>query len=315
MKLKQNVTEGKLKFRDIIEQVKFPQTGHRNICRQIGLYSVQKERIKTFLSILIIVLISAAFCQAAEVMKINQSKGQVFINKGKSAGFTFNSKVCFPSTLNKGMICGKVLRTTDSYSIVRIKDRRETKRIEIGSQAYIFDEKGNRIVTNPVEKILQNKVKIALNILKSNLIREEKRKQIIKIITPLFNFPLMAKLSLGKRYWPNLSDEDKQKFINLFTQRLKESYLNKISLYTDEKIIFKPPVQTKKKVKIPTELIGKNDPVNILYKFYNSKGNWLIYDVEIQGVSIISTYRSQFDQILREGTITDLLSKLKELEQ
>jgi phospholipid transport system substrate-binding protein len=166
------------------------------------------------------------------------------------------------------------------------------------------------------KELLENKVDAAIAVLqKKDLDHEEKNKQIIEIVTPLFDFPLMAKLSLGRKYWPDLVNEKRQRFIELFTERLKASYLDKLTLYTDEKVVFKTPVQEKRKIKIQTELISKNNTISMLYKFHESTNSWLIYDIEIQGVSIISTYRSQFDQALSKGTIDDLLIKLEQPEQ
>jgi len=165
------------------------------------------------------------------------------------------------------------------------------------------------------KKLLESKIEAAIAVLQKNdLDQEGKNKQIIEIVTPIFNFPLMAKLSLGRKYWPGLTKEERQKFTELFTKRLKESYLDKLTLYTDEKVVFKTPVQEKRKIKIQTELISKNNTISMLYKFHESKHGWLIYDIEIQGVSIISTYRSQFDQVLSKGTIDELLIKLEKPE-
>jgi phospholipid transport system substrate-binding protein len=166
------------------------------------------------------------------------------------------------------------------------------------------------------KKLLESKVESAIAVLqKNNLDQEEKNKHIIEIVTPLFDFPLMAKLSLGRKYWPGLTKEERQRFTELFTQRLKASYLDKLTLYTDEKVVFKTPVQEKRKIKIQTELISKDNTISMLYKFHESTNSWLIYDIEIQGVSIISTYRSQFDQVLSKGTIDELLTKLEKPEK
>jgi phospholipid transport system substrate-binding protein len=166
------------------------------------------------------------------------------------------------------------------------------------------------------KKLLESKVESAIAVLqKNNLDQEEKNTQIIEIVTPLFDFPLMAKLSLGRKYWPGLTKEERQRFTELFTQRLKASYLDKLTLYTDEKVVFKTPVQEKRKIKIQTELISKDNTISMLYKFHESTNSWLIYDIEIQGVSIISTYRSQFDQVLSKGTIDELLTKLEKPEK
>jgi phospholipid transport system substrate-binding protein len=169
--------------------------------------------------------------------------------------------------------------------------------------------------TNVAKELLESRIESAIAVLqKNNLDHQEKNKQIIEIVTPLFNFPLMAKLSLGRKYWPGVVNEKRQRFTELFTKRLKESYLDKLALYTDEKVVFKTPVQEKRKIKIQTELISKNNTISMLYKFHKSTDSWLIYDIEIQGVSIISTYRSQFDQVLSKGTIDELLIKLEKLE-
>ena len=139
----------------------------------------------------------------------------------------------------------------------------------------------------------------------------EKNKKIIEIITPLFDFALMAKLTLGKKVWPGLTKEQKERFTQLFIERLRSSYLDRLTLYTDEKVIYEAPVEVKRKVHIPTSLVSKDNKISILYKFYKSKTDWQIYDLEIQGVSIIRSYRAQFSQILQNGSFDDLLKKME----
>ena len=147
---------------------------------------------------------------------------------------------------------------------------------------------------------------------KEDLEQQAKNKTVVEIITPMFDFALMAKLSLGKKHWPGLTKEQKDRFTDLFVTRLRKSYLNKLTTYTDEEIIYEPPVEVKKKIHIPTRLISKGREISMLYKFYNSNNNWKVYDIEIQGVSIIRSYRSQFNEILQRGTMDDLLKKMEE---
>lgn len=162
------------------------------------------------------------------------------------------------------------------------------------------------------EMLLKNKLDGVLGILQEKDIEElDKKKRITTLVEPIFDFPLMAKLTLGKKHWPNLSDDHKTKFIKLFTHRLKVSYLEKMMLYTDEKIDYKETIQKGKKVHITTLLVSNDNQLSMLYKMYTSKKGWLIYDIEIQGVSIITTYKSQFDQILSKGDIKDLLAELR----
>ena len=124
----------------------------------------------------------------------------------------------------------------------------------------------------------------------------------------------MARLALGRKYWLDIPKEKKECYSKLFTKRLQESYLVELTHYEDQKVVYKTPVQIKNKIHIPTELVSKNNKIDMLYKLYKSKDSWKIYDVEIQGVSIVSTYRSQFSHILENGTIDDLLLKLEKVK-
>ena len=165
---------------------------------------------------------------------------------------------------------------------------------------------------NDPNKLLRNKWDAVISILqKKDIDQKVKERKISKIVSPIFDFPLMAKLALGRKHWPKLTPPQREKFTRLFTERLKKSYREKITLYKDEKVLFKPAVQKKKTIYIPTELIHKDKKVAILYKLRKVDKLWKIYDVEIQGVSILLTYRSQFDEILRRGTVKDLLSRLE----
>ena len=163
-----------------------------------------------------------------------------------------------------------------------------------------------------VEELLKKNLDAVFSVLqKKDLAQQEKNQEIVDIVTPMFDFELMAQLSLGKKHWPGLSQEEKKRFTDLFIQRLKASYLKNFTLYTDEKLFYEPAVQVKKKIHIPTYLISKDKKISILYKFYKAENNWKIYDLEIQGVSIIRSYRSQFSDILENGTVDDLLLKLE----
>jgi len=179
----------------------------------------------------------------------------------------------------------------------------------IFSQSAVADDK------KEAEEVLKGKLEAVILVLEKKALNEEtKKKEIVEIVTPMFNFSLMSKLTLGKKHWPGFTKEQKERFTELFTKRLKDSYLDKMMLYTDEKIEYKESVQVGKKVQIPTILTSKDNKISMLYKLYKSKQGWRIYDIEIQGVSLISTYRSQFDEILRNKTVDDLLAKLEKPE-
>jgi phospholipid transport system substrate-binding protein len=174
------------------------------------------------------------------------------------------------------------------------------------SQAVTADDK------SAAEEFIKSNLDAVFTVLqKEDLTQQAKNSQVVEIVTPMFDFKLMAKLSLGKKYWPDLSQDKKERFTELFIERLRGSYLNKLTAYTDEKISYESPVAINKKVHMPTQLISKGNKIDMLYKLYPSNNGWKIYDVEIQGVSIIRSYRSQFNEILQKGTFDELLQKMQ----
>ena len=108
------------------------------------------------------------------------------------------------------------------------------------SQPLMADDKRD------AEEIVKSKLDAVFAVLqKKDLDQQMKKKEVNEIVTPMFDFGLMAKLTLGKKNWPNLSQEKKEKFTQLYINLLRTSYLDKLALYTDEKVIFEPPAQVK----------------------------------------------------------------------
>jgi len=166
--------------------------------------------------------------------------------------------------------------------------------------------------SSEVRELLKVKIDAIVILLQDQTTEKpDRNERILDIIAPMFDFQTMAKLSLGKKYWPTLSQEQQATFSDLFSKRLQTSYLEKLDLYSNEEVLYGEPVAKGKQVHQPTTLISKDSRIGMLYKFYLSSAEWRIYDVEIGGVSVIQTYRSQFDGVLSEGTINDLFEKLK----
>jgi len=169
--------------------------------------------------------------------------------------------------------------------------------------------------TAEVETLLKEKIDQVLVILKNKeLARPERHDKILKVVSPVFDFQLMAKLSLGKKYWPGLAAEKREEYSDVFIKKMQQSYLDKLDIYSGEDMIYDPPIVLGNKVHMRTYLDSKDSKLEIMYKFYKSSAGWLIYDLEVAGVSTVQTYRSQFDGVLRDGTIDDLIAKLKKGE-
>jgi len=177
------------------------------------------------------------------------------------------------------------------------------------SQTVIADDKSD------VRDLLQGKLDTVMTVLdKKDLESRIKQDKVAEIVESIFDFLLMSKLSLGRKYWPGLSKKNQDKFVYLFTKRLEEAYLRKIDVYTDEKMTVEEPVRVKRKIHVPTALISKDKKISILYKFYKSQNEWKIYDLEVEGVSLIRTYRSQFTESLQNGTIEELMKKMEKMD-
>ncbi len=179
-------------------------------------------------------------------------------------------------------------------------------------------------IKNPDDpnELLAAKWNSVLKVIQAKDLEQKLKERIMdKIVSPVFDFPLMGQLALGRTHWPKLDTAQREKFLRLFVTRLKALYLEKTTLYTNEKVSFKPAVRKKNLVQIPMVLLSEGKEIAMLYKLRKldepstgkSKANerWKIYDVEIEGVSILLTYRSQFDDILRRGSVQDLLAQLE----
>lgn len=165
---------------------------------------------------------------------------------------------------------------------------------------------------------MTNKIDKVLMILKdSKLEKSKKAEEIINLMNNVFDYSLMSRLSLGKD-WNEITPAQKSEFIKLFTKKLKDSYIEKLDLYTDELVEVLGIDQPKSnRIVLKTQLIGKEEKYEIDYKFYQEDGvdSWLIYDVDLLGVSIIQTYRKQFSGFLKDKTFDELLTFLKSNKQ
>ena len=174
----------------------------------------------------------------------------------------------------------------------------------------------NALQENEIQEQMTKKIDNVLLVLeKKELSLSQKGEEIIKIIDEVFDYELMAKIALGKVTWNNLSVEKQKEFVKIFETKLKNSYVEKLELYNDQKVKIiglKPHNNTR--LQLETELIGKEGSYKINYNFYNKskeKEQWLIYDVDLVGVSIIQTYRQQFSGLLKEKTFDEMLALLE----
>jgi phospholipid transport system substrate-binding protein len=147
--------------------------------------------------------------------------------------------------------------------------------------------------------------------LKPESARNVKKDKIKAISEKMFDFTELSKRTLA-RNWDKFSPEQQNEFIALFESILEDAYSNKIMAYTDEKIIFSKEVPlTEKTVEVHSVVMRKNDEIPIYYRVILKDGAWRVYDVVIEGVSLINNYRSQFREILANKPPESLLETLR----
>lgn len=141
--------------------------------------------------------------------------------------------------------------------------------------------------------------------------QQQRRRELLRqVINKRFSYEDMARYSLGQ-YWRNLSPAQRAEFVNLFSQLLERSYANKIEGYSDEKVIYQAERPDGDGYEVRTLIQRRNDQIPVNYRMLNKGGQWWVYDVVIEGVSLVSNYRSQFNRIIRESGYPELVQRMR----
>lgn len=160
---------------------------------------------------------------------------------------------------------------------------------------------------------MENKIDKVLLVLKDkSLSKEEMKKEVITIVDDTFDFDLMAKIALGKDAWNSIDEAKQKEFSEVFEDKIKKSYSDKLELYNDQKVkILTLETYNNTRLQLKTELVGKEGNYSINYNFYEKNGEWFIYDIDLVGVSIIQTYRQQFAGLLKEKSFDEMFKQFK----
>ena len=142
--------------------------------------------------------------------------------------------------------------------------------------------------------------------------KNERREQLRAVIYPRFDFAEMAKRSLGPQ-WSRRSAQEQREFVRLFTVVLENFYVNKIESYSGEKITYTRENQDKDHAEVFTKVVTKKgEEFSVNYNLHAVDGEWKVYDVVIENISLVNNYRSQFNRILAKASFDELLRKLQE---
>jgi phospholipid transport system substrate-binding protein len=139
----------------------------------------------------------------------------------------------------------------------------------------------------------------------------QRRAEIRRVADGLFDFKEMARLSLS-RHWSAQSPREQEEFVGLFTELLERSFLSTIENYAGERITFLGEsidgAYAQVRSRITTD---RRFEISIDYRLIERPDRWEVYDVVLDGVSLVSNYRSQFNSIIRTSSFADLLSRMR----
>jgi phospholipid transport system substrate-binding protein len=147
--------------------------------------------------------------------------------------------------------------------------------------------------------------------LKPDSMAAERRAAIRKEAETIFDFQETSRRALG-RHWQSLSAAEQSEFVSLFTDLLEQAYLVKIERYSGEPIVYTGDSIEGELATVKTKFITKQGTeIPIEYRLLRHGDRWLVYDVFIEGVSLIANYRTQFDRIMRTGSYQELARRLR----
>lgn len=142
------------------------------------------------------------------------------------------------------------------------------------------------------------------------LSQKEQCQRVIVVVRERFDFQEMSKRVLG-RYWSTLSATEQSQFEELFTQLLQYAYVGKIDEYSGQKVEFGQQRIRGERAEVRTLLVDNNRTIPVSYILQLKGGQWMAYDVVVEGVSLIRNYMEQFQQIISKDGYSQLVDQIK----
>lgn len=143
------------------------------------------------------------------------------------------------------------------------------------------------------------------------VLTEEDREAIRKQVEGRFDYHEMARRSVGKA-WKKQSTEQQAVFTETFRQLLERSYGNRLSEYHGQAVEFDNAEFKKNKARVKTRVIDSNKVTPVFYRLHQSAGVWQVYDIKIEGVSLVGTFRKDFKRPLKKDGFDGLLKTLQD---
>jgi len=149
-----------------------------------------------------------------------------------------------------------------------------------------------------------------------SLPERQRRRELIALVQGRFDFSEMARSALG-RHWKTLSDDQRQQFVTVFIAFLEDAYIGKVENYAGQPIQFANETQLDSDdVEVATNILqSQGDPVQVNYLMRQEGGEWKVYDVTVDSISIIANYRNQFNRVINDKGFPALMSAMREKQK
>lgn len=163
---------------------------------------------------------------------------------------------------------------------------------------------------------VQKRVTRVIEILKDQSLKPEsakelKRAKIRAVTDEMFDFDELSRRTLAKN-WEKLNPAQQKEFIKLYREILENAYMDKILSYSNQKILFlRENAPEKGKAEVTTKIVTQTAEIPIDYQLIQREGEWRVYDIIIEGVSLVKNYRSQFREILASKSPEEMLQILR----
>ena len=181
----------------------------------------------------------------------------------------------------------------------------------------LFFAGSHAVASSPARDQLEATIDSIIKILEDDTLKSDanvalRREALRKVIFERFDFEKMSQLSLA-RHWRGRTAAERQTFVRLFSRLLEDTYVGKIEAYNDEKVRYVKEQVRDDKAQINTVVVSDSIEIPIDYRMYAAEdGQWWVYDMVIEGVSLVANYRSQFTRMLESDSFESLIRQLEE---
>jgi len=168
----------------------------------------------------------------------------------------------------------------------------------------------------PTEKVKETADKIIAIVsdpsLKDPAKAAQRRERIRRTVDELCDWEEMSRRSLG-RHWAQRTEQEKKEFVHLFGQLLERTYIDKVEGYSGEKVLYLGERVDGDYAEVDVKVVtNKNTEIPVIYRMRAKDQKWWVYDMVIEGVSLVNNYRTQFSDIMAKSSFEGLMKKLRE---